>query len=187
MRRPTINLDHFLRQQPTWKGRKKQLLLFVYLSSLLQASSSILILGHSFTGVRTYIFRIPKQTEDQQLSRTTLGLQHQIKTADSSSLVDGATAGFLAFPSWDSHCWPTHTTACKPTILNPIFILSALFFQRHLILSPLIYFPDKVEVMFKKISTFTTCMPSSLTSCCKMSNSTPFLQWPLTINFTTNH
>jgi hypothetical protein len=44
-----------------WNEKSK---LFAWLPSLLLASSSILGLKDSFTGVRIYIFRIPTHTED---------------------------------------------------------------------------------------------------------------------------
>lgn len=44
---------------------KRKLLLFTCLPSLLLASSSILLLRHSCTGVRTYFLRILTWTEDQ--------------------------------------------------------------------------------------------------------------------------
>lgn len=49
------------------------------LPSLLPASSSILLLGNYFAGIRTHFFGMPMQTEDQQLSR-----QHQVDFAETS-------------------------------------------------------------------------------------------------------
>lgn len=51
-----------------------------------QANSSILLLGHSFTDIRIYLFGIPTQAEDQQLSRNCLRLQIQIETAETLGL-----------------------------------------------------------------------------------------------------
>lgn len=48
-----------------------------------------------------------------QLSRTTLELQHQLYTADTSSLVYRKTTGFLAFLLKYSYYCTTWNTACK--------------------------------------------------------------------------
>lgn len=41
------------------------------------------------------------------------GFQHTLKPADTLSLVNWATTGFLSFPPGDSHCCTSETTACK--------------------------------------------------------------------------
>lgn len=79
LRRPTPNLGpHLLAAHINGHGRRK----FCYFPSLSLATSCILFLRHSFVVIRTHFFEVPIYTEDKQLSRTSLRLQHQIETAE---------------------------------------------------------------------------------------------------------
>jgi len=96
--RRTLNLGHFNGQ-----GRRK--LWFLSSHPYLLAS----YLPHHCGWHKSSFFRIPTQTEDQQLSRSPSGLQHQTGDKQPQGL------NFLTFLSWDSHCWTTWTTWWKPS------------------------------------------------------------------------
>lgn len=97
-------------------GRRKLLLLTCFpLQSL--SSSSIQLLKHYFTDIRTYI----------------LGFQHRLKISWNIQLVNWMTTRFQ--PLGDSHCWIINKTAYishsdKFLLSIYSFILLLLFFQR---------------------------------------------------------
>lgn len=80
---------------------------FACLPSLSLTSSSILLLTNFRATI--FVFGIAKYTEDWQLSRNPLALQHQIGTSETSNLKDWMSTGSSAPPVWDSHCWATQT------------------------------------------------------------------------------
>lgn len=65
--------------QTTWK---KEDFAFCLLALALLATSSILVLRHSFTGITTHFFEISVYIEDQLFPKYLLGLQHQIETPE---------------------------------------------------------------------------------------------------------
>lgn len=81
----------------------RKIFIFVSFLSFSLTSSAILLLRHSFAGIRTFFFGIPMQTEDKQLLENCLEFQQQTGTVETSSLIDSATTIFLAFLLWDSH------------------------------------------------------------------------------------
>lgn len=96
------------------------LLLFACLTLLSLATLSILLLRHSFTGIRAYVVRILMQPEDQQLLGILKGSSNRVSAA---SLTDGATTRFLAFIPGDSHFWTTQDTSVSYINKSPLHIL----------------------------------------------------------------
>lgn len=125
--RYTLSLGHTFWWQRLKGCRRRKRLLLAWLPTLSLASSSILWLRHSFAGITIYFFRIPTQTEDQQLSKNSPWSRHQMGIAETST----SWTGFLALPRGGSHCWLDHSlkaTLITLTLNISAFTLSVLFF-----------------------------------------------------------
>lgn len=83
-------------------GRRK-IYLFVCLPLLPMTSSSVLLLKYSLAGIRTDFFRIPMQTEDQQLSANPL---EKKGLGEAGSPAEGSPAGL----PWSSGRSQTQTS-----------------------------------------------------------------------------
>lgn len=93
-------------------GRRK-IYLFVCLPLLPMTSSSVLLLKYSLAGIRTDFFRIPMQTEDQQLSANPLepSTRQGLRRHPASWTEQ---MGFLIFSSENRHWGTSQSTVCKP-------------------------------------------------------------------------
>lgn len=120
---------------------------FPYLPLLLWASSSILLLRHSFTGITPYFL----YTKDQQISRIPPGLHHQTGAAETPSLGDLTDLGLLSFrihlldhldqkKSDNPLCvcvyMCTHVCTCVCKYVSHLFYLICYFRESRLMLIP---------------------------------------------------
>lgn len=87
--------------------KRRKLLLFVYLPSFSMVNPPTLSLKQFFNGLEPTFLEF----ECRLKTSSSRGLQHQIGNAKTSSFLDWTIIRLLAFPSGDSHCWTTQTTA----------------------------------------------------------------------------